>query len=66
MRKSVLIGILLLAFVLECRFSMPVAGFFAERCDPVISAGFHLTALLNGLDRRKEISRSLFSFCRDR
>lgn len=32
MRKSDLIGLILLAFVLGCRFSAPLADFYAERC----------------------------------
>ena len=39
MRKSDLIGLLLLAFVIGCRFSVPVADFYATRCYPVISHG---------------------------
>lgn len=39
MRKSDIIGLLLLAFVLGCRFSVPVADFYAEKCYPVISRG---------------------------
>ena len=42
MRRSDVIGLLLLAFVLGCRFSAPVADFYAERCYPVISAGLSL------------------------
>ena len=37
MRKSDFIGLLLLAFVLGCRFSVPVADFYATRCYPLIS-----------------------------
>ena len=44
MRKSDLIGFLLLAFVIGCRFATPVADFYAERCYPVISAGLSLCA----------------------
>lgn len=44
MRKSDFIGFLLLAFVIGCRFSPPVADFYAERCYPVISAGLSLCA----------------------
>ena len=39
MRKSDFIGLLLLAFVIGCRFSVPVADFYATRCYPVISHG---------------------------
>ena len=38
MRKSDIIGILLLAFVAGCHFIPPMADFYAERCYPVISA----------------------------
>ena len=38
MRKSDFIGLVLLAFVIGCRYSAPVADFYAERCYPVISA----------------------------
>ena len=38
MRKSDIIGILLLAFVAGCHFITPMADFYAERCYPVISA----------------------------
>ena len=44
MRKSDFIGLLLLAFVIGCRFATPVADFYAERCYPVISAGLSLCA----------------------
>ena len=39
MRKSTLIGLVLLAFCLACRFVTPVADFYAERLYPTISAG---------------------------
>ena len=39
MRKSDFIGLLLLAFVVGCRFSVPMADFYATRCYPVISRG---------------------------
>ena len=39
MRKRDLIGLLLLAFVVGCRFSVPMADFYATRCYPVISRG---------------------------
>ncbi|MBP5397460.1 MAG: DUF3810 domain-containing protein [Bacteroidales bacterium] len=39
MRKSDFIGILLLAFVMGCRYSVAVADFYATRCYPVISHG---------------------------
>ena len=44
MRKSDFIGLFLLAFVIGCRFSTPVADFYAERCYPVTSAGLSLCA----------------------
>ena len=44
MRKSDIIGLILLAFVLGCRFSTSLADFYAERCFPVISAGLSLVA----------------------
>lgn len=39
MRKSDFIGLLLLAFVIGCRFNGAVADFYATRCYPVISHG---------------------------
>lgn len=39
MRKRDFIGLLLLAFVVGCRFSVPMADFYATRCYPVISRG---------------------------
>ncbi|MBO6064325.1 MAG: DUF3810 domain-containing protein [Bacteroidales bacterium] len=39
MRKSDIIGLLLLAFVIGCRYSVTVADFYATRCYPVISHG---------------------------
>ena len=44
MRKGDIIGLILLAFVLGCRFSTPLADFYAERCYPVISAGLSLVS----------------------
>ena len=44
MKKGDIIGILLLAFVLGCRYHTPLADFYAERCYPVISAGLSLLA----------------------
>ena len=44
MKKGDIIGILLLAFVLGCRYYTPLADFYAERCYPVISAGLSLLA----------------------
>ena len=44
MRKSDIIGLLLLAFVIGCRFHTPLADFYAERFYPVISAGLSLLA----------------------
>lgn len=37
MKKSDIVGLLLLAFVIGCRFSVPVADFYATKCYPVIS-----------------------------
>ena len=42
MKKSVLFGLILLAFVAACRFFTPVAEFYASYCYPVISAGLSL------------------------
>ncbi len=39
MRKSDLAGLALLGFVAGCRYSAPVADFYAERCYPLLSAG---------------------------
>ena len=39
MRKSDFIGLLLLAFVIGCRFDGAVADFYATRCYPVLSHG---------------------------
>ena len=44
MRKSDILGILLLAFVIGCRFHTPLADFYAEHGYPVISAGLSLLA----------------------
>ena len=38
MRKVDFIGLALLAVVIGCRYSVPMADFYAERCYPVISA----------------------------
>ena len=38
MRKADFMGLALLAFVIGCRYSVPMADFYAERCYPVISA----------------------------
>jgi len=38
MRKADFIGLALLAVVIGCRYSVPMADFYAERCYPVISA----------------------------
>ena len=46
MRKSDIIGLILLAFVLGCRFSAPLADFYAERCYSVISAGLSLVSFV--------------------
>ena len=37
MRKKTIIGLLLLVFCLACRYSTPVADFYAEHCYPLIS-----------------------------
>lgn len=44
MRKSDITGLILLAFILGCRFWAPLADFYAERCYPVISAGLSLVS----------------------
>lgn len=44
MKKSDIIGLVLLAFVIGCRFIMPLADFYAERCYPYISAVLSLIA----------------------
>ena len=44
MKKSALIGLILLAFVMACRFFTPVAEFYASYCYPVISACLSLMA----------------------
>ena len=44
MRKGDIIGLLLLAFVICCRFITPVADFYALHCYPVISAALSLCA----------------------
>ena len=44
MKKSALIGLILLAFVMACRFFTPVAEFYAGYCYPVISACLSLAA----------------------
>ena len=38
MRKSDFIGLALLGFVIGCRYSVPMADFYAQKCYPVISA----------------------------
>lgn len=45
-RTSDIIGLGLLAFVAACRFSVPVADFYAERCYPVISSALSRLAAL--------------------
>ena len=37
MRKKTILGLILLAFCLACRYSTPVADFYAEHCYPLIS-----------------------------
>ena len=37
MKKKTIIGLILLAFCLACRYHTPVADFYAEHCYPVIS-----------------------------
>lgn len=37
MRKKTILGLILLAFCLACRYSIPVADFYAEHCYPLIS-----------------------------
>ena len=44
MKKSDILGLVLLAFVAGCRFVRPLADFYAERCYPIISAGLSLCA----------------------
>ncbi|MBO4268153.1 MAG: DUF3810 domain-containing protein [Bacteroidaceae bacterium] len=44
MKKSALTGLILLAFVMACRFFTPVAEFYAGYCYPVISACLSLAA----------------------
>ena len=44
MKKSTLTGLLLLVFVMACRFFTPVAEFYASYCYPVISACLSLMA----------------------
>ena len=44
MRKSDIIGLLLLAFVAGCHFFTPMADFYGEHCYPAISAGLSLCA----------------------
>ena len=46
MRKSTIIGLILLAFCLVCRWFTPVADFYAAYCYPWISAGLSLPASL--------------------
>ena len=40
MRKKTIIGIILLAFCIACRLSVPFADFYAEHCYPLISTVF--------------------------
>ena len=56
MRKSDILGILLLAFVIGCRFHTPLADFYAERCYPVISAGLSLLASLSARLSERKVS----------
>ena len=44
MRKSDITGLILLTFILGCRFWAPLADFYAEHCYPVISAGLSLVS----------------------
>ena len=44
MRRSDIIGLVLLAFVIGCRFVTPLADFYAEHCYPLISAALSLAA----------------------
>ena len=44
MRKSDWFNLILLAFIVGCRFYMPLADFYAERLYPVISAGLSFVA----------------------
>ena len=44
MRKSDVIGLVLLAFVIGCRFVTPIADFYAAYCYPLISGGLSLLA----------------------
>ena len=44
MRRSDIIGILLLAFVAGCHFYTPLANFYAERCYPAISTALSFCA----------------------
>ena len=44
MRKSDWFNLILLAFIIGCRYHTPLADFYAERCYPVISAGLSFVA----------------------
>ncbi|MBR5735187.1 MAG: DUF3810 domain-containing protein [Bacteroidales bacterium] len=44
MRKSDIIGLVLLAFVIGCRVYVPLADFYSLRCYPVISSSLSLVA----------------------
>lgn len=44
LKKCDIIGLLLLAFVIGCRFLTPLADFYSERCYPVISTGLSLVS----------------------
>lgn len=44
MKRTTLIGLILLAFVTACRFITPVAEFYADYCYPVIQAGLSLVS----------------------
>lgn len=61
MKKSTQIGLVLLAFVLACRFFTPVAEFYADYCYPVISVCLSLTACVFPFSL-EEITVLAFSF----
>ena len=46
MKKTTLIGLILLAFVAACRFFTPVAEFYADYCYPVIQSVLSLAACI--------------------
>ena len=46
LRKSDIIGLVLLAFVIGCHFAAPLAEFYAEYCYPAISAVLSLCAVV--------------------